>query len=172
MSTMQSVLVLNQNYEPINICNTRRALKLIFKNKAEAVENTPRMVHAANQKFAVPSVIRLYQFIRRPHLRISYNRKNVIRRDAFTCQYCGEKPGVAELTVDHILPRSKGGPDSWTNVVAACKKCNNQKADRTPRQAEMDLLSRPKDPNPFPALLLSWRISVEQHNWQSYFYAD
>ncbi len=168
----QTVLVLNQNYEPINICNHRRAIKLIFKNKAESIENSTILVYSENMSFPLPSVIRLYAFIRRPHFKITFNRRNVLRRDDFACQYCGTQPHVSDLTIDHIIPRSKGGANTWGNVVAACKRCNNAKADQTLRQAKMSLRKKPKDPRPYPALLLSWRIPTTHDAWKAYFYTE
>lgn len=168
----RSVLVLNQNYEPINVCNARRAVKLIFKNKAEVIEDSPYIMSSATLNFTVPSVIRLYQFIRRPHMRVTFNRRNVLRRDGYTCQYCGDKPGISNLTIDHIIPRSKGGRHTWHNVVAACKRCNNVKANQTPRQANMPLLRKPKDPSIYPAMLLRWHTTVTPTNWKTYFFID
>jgi len=167
-----SVLVLNQNYEPLNICDGRRAIRLIFKNKAEVIDSDQSHIHSEKLNLPTPSIIRLYKLIRRRKLKVSFNRRNILRRDKFTCQYCGNKPPAGELTLDHITPRSKGGGDSWENVVAACKRCNNVKADQSPSQAGMRLLKKPGDPSRYPPMLLSWKIPEHRQNWRIYFFMD
>ena len=164
----KNVLVLNQNYFPVNICNARRAIKLIYKDKAEILEQGKEVIYAAELSLPVPSVIRLTRFIKQPKIRLALNRRNILRRDNYTCQYCGDQPPVSELTIDHIIPRSRNGMDSWSNVVTACKSCNNIKADRTPVQAKMLLRSVPKDPSQNFAMILSWRLPNHTDDWKPY----
>ncbi len=124
-----AVLVLNATYEPLHFTNARRAVTLLLSGKAEAVEASPRVIRSPSRAFALPAVIRLAVFIRKPFLeRVAFNKKNILRRDGYTCQYCNRRG--ERLTVDHIVPRSRGGETSWTNVVAACLRCNLQKGNR------------------------------------------
>jgi 5-methylcytosine-specific restriction endonuclease McrA len=141
----RNVLVLNQNYEPITICSARKAVILIFLGKAEIVERLNRELHSPNLNLPFPTVVRLNVYIYKPYKRVILNRKNILRRDKHTCQYCGHKHRA--LTVDHIIPKQKGGPDSWENLVCACVRCNNFKGNRTPEQAGMELAREPKKPS-------------------------
>jgi 5-methylcytosine-specific restriction endonuclease McrA len=140
----QPVLVLNQNYEPLNVCSLRRALLLVIGEKAEVLENNGGCVYSTNLVFDAPSVIRLYRLIRRPRPKVKLTRKEIFERDHYTCQYCGLQTG--DLTVDHITPRSKGGEHTWTNVVAACRPCNHRKGDKTIQEARMKLVREPFEP--------------------------
>ena len=133
------VLVLNQNYEPLNICRARRAVVLIYQGRAEMLENGSGFVHSANYTFPLPSVVRLAYMIKRPRPERRLTRLEVFNRDRYTCQYCGKQPGLNELTLDHVKPRSQGGESKWNNCVLACVSCNHRKADRTPEQAKMRL---------------------------------
>ena len=138
------VLVLNSSYEPINVCAARRALVLVLKGVAAAEEHANSHVHSARQSVRVPSVIRLLEYRRIPHQTRALSRKNILLRDHSTCQYCGRQHTPAELTLDHVLPRSRGGESSWDNLVACCKKCNHKKGNRTPEESGMHLLRRPR----------------------------
>lgn len=138
-----SVLVLNASYEYLNVTSVRRALSLVLKNKAEIVEAIQgRVVQGASRCVGMPSVVRMLYYIRRPFKEVPLTRKNIILRDRGTCQYCGKHGD----TVDHIMPRSRGGRDTWENCVCACGYCNRQKNNRTPDEARMKLLSRPRKP--------------------------
>lgn len=141
---LDSVLVLNANFEPIHICNTRRALSLILNDKAALILNGRGYIHTVCTVFPIPSVIRLEKMIIRPRPEVQLTRHEIFRRDAYTCQYCGTKGG--ELTIDHVIPRTANGPHSWTNVVAACIHCNHHKGPRTPEQAGLQLLHLPTKP--------------------------
>lgn len=142
----QKVLVLNQSYEPMSICDVRKAIVLIFGGKAELVATYPdQFVHSVSMQFPVPSVVRLMVFIAVPYKKIMLTRRNILRRDGNRCQYCGRTD--LPLTIDHIVPKSQGGGDTWENLVTACTKCNNKKANRTPEQAGMQLLRRPIRPS-------------------------
>jgi len=138
------VLVLNQSYEPLNICRVRRAIVLLYRGKAEMLENGSGFVQSASHTFPVPSVIRLAYLIKRPWLRPKLTRVEVFNRDRYTCQYCGKE--TKQLTLDHVIPRYQGGQHTWENVVSACIPCNRRKAGRTPEQAGMRLLHSPSPP--------------------------
>jgi 5-methylcytosine-specific restriction endonuclease McrA len=137
--------VLNQNYEPLNVCNVRRAFVLVDRGKAEIIENGRGYLHSPTAEYEIPSVIRLIYLIRRPRPQGRLTRRDVFLRDRFTCQYCGKQ--TKDLTLDHVLPRHRGGQHTWENIVAACKHCNHKKAGRTPQEARMQLLKEPQRPH-------------------------
>jgi 5-methylcytosine-specific restriction endonuclease McrA len=143
-----SVLVLNQNYQPLNVCEVRRAVSLLGRGKAEPLDETDRVLRSATLSFAIPSVIRLIYMVKRPLHQRKLSRKEVFIRDRYRCQYC--KQQVRKLTLDHVIPRSKGGLHTWTNVVSACAACNHRKAGRTPNEARMQLMRQPQAPRPNP----------------------
>lgn len=139
------VLILNASFEPLHVCSVKRAVTLLMHEVAERVEDSDRVLRSPRQVFPVPSVIRLRRFVRGPfRQRVAFNRKNVFRRDDHTCQYCTTR--THDLTLDHVMPRSRGGPTSWENVVACCKRCNARKRDRTPEEANMTLRRKPYAP--------------------------
>ncbi len=138
------VLVLNQNYEPLNVCTVRRAFVLVDRGKAEIIENGRGYLRCPRQKYEMPSVIRLVYLIRRPRPQGRLTRRDIFLRDGFLCQYCGKT--TKDLTLDHVMPRHRGGGHHWENVVAACKICNHRKAGRTPEEARMYLKRDPFRP--------------------------
>lgn len=138
------VLVLNATYEPINVCAARRALVLVLKGVASAEEQSRFVFRSSSRSFRVPSVIRLLEYRRIPFQGRALSRKNILMRDRNTCQFCARVLPASELTLDHILPRSKGGESTWENLVACCHPCNNRKGDRSPEEAGMKLLRRPR----------------------------
>jgi 5-methylcytosine-specific restriction endonuclease McrA len=157
------VLVLNATYEPINVCTVRRAVVLLLKEKAEVIEHSDWQLHSATSTLARPVVIRLVSYVRIPRdaHRRKITRRAVFARDDWTCQYCGAR---SNLTVDHVVPRSKGGASSWENIVASCAPCNRRKGNSLPRQAGMRLQRQPKTPNPnvfihvaSPTIPAAWR---------------
>lgn len=139
------VLVLNATFEPINVCSVRRAVVLLLKEKAELIERARWKLHSENSSIARPVVIRLVTYVRVPHdtHRRKITRRAVFARDGWACQYCGSR---SNLTVDHVVPRSKGGNSSWENIVASCAPCNRRKGDLLPRQAGMRLRREPRTP--------------------------
>jgi 5-methylcytosine-specific restriction endonuclease McrA len=140
------VLILNQNYEPMSVINVRKAIVLLYLGKAELIEaNDSLRVHSVSMTMPFPSIVRLSVFVRVPYKKIILSRKNILRRDAHRCQYCGR--GDIPLTVDHVTPVSRGGDETWENLVCACVQCNNRKGDRTPDEAAMPLKRRPIRPN-------------------------
>jgi 5-methylcytosine-specific restriction endonuclease McrA len=141
------VLVLNATYEPINVCTVRRAVVLLLKDKAEVIERGQYELHSATATIARPVVIRLVTYVRIPRdtHRRKITRRAVFARDDWTCQYCGAR---SNLTVDHVVPRSKGGGSSWDNIVASCAPCNRRKGNALPRQVGMRLQRQPRTPRP------------------------
>jgi 5-methylcytosine-specific restriction endonuclease McrA len=140
----QPVLVLNQNYEPLNVCNVKRALVLVFNGKAEVLELNHQIIHSTSRSIHAPSVIRLSYLIRRPHPRAKLSRREVFLRDDHTCQYCGIR--TRDLTLDHVMPKSRGGKHTWENLVSACRPCNHRKGGKTLVEARMKLAHEPRQP--------------------------
>ena len=139
------VLILNASFEPLHVCSVKRAVGLLMHDVAERVEDAETVLRTPTSVFPVPSVVRLKRYIKRPHRqKVAFNRRNVFRRDDHACQYCGRRGN--DLTLDHVLPRSRGGATSWENVVACCRGCNARKRDRTPDEARMQLKRRPYAP--------------------------
>ena len=142
------MLVLNATYEPINVCTLRRAAVLLLKEKAELLERRAGAIHSEHMTMERPDVIRLVSYVKVPREahRRKITRRAVLARDSWTCQYCGStKSG---LTVDHVIPRSRGGKSVWENIVAACASCNRRKGNRLPREIEMHPKKTPKAPGP------------------------
>lgn len=141
------MLVLNATYEPINVCTVRRAVVLLLKAKAEVVEHGDRVLHSESSTMTRPAVIRLTHYVRVPRdtHRRKITRRAVFARDGWECQYCGSR---SSLTVDHVIPRSKGGSSDWTNIVASCAPCNRRKSDHLPAQANMHPRRPPREPSP------------------------
>ncbi|MFC1910498.1 HNH endonuclease [Chloroflexota bacterium] len=163
------VLVLNQSYEPLNICRTRRALVLVLGGKAEMVENGSGFVLAANGNFPLPSVIRLYYQIKRPRPQPKLTRAEVFNRDKYTCQYCGKVSH--QLTLDHVMPRHLGGKHTWENLITACSACNLRKAGKTLKQAGMKLMHNPARPVYSNYIGIPNHLIQVQHQWQKYIIA-
>ena len=145
---MARVLVLNATYEPINVCTLSRAAVLLLKEKAELLERREGAIHSEHMTIDRPDVIRLVSYVRVPREahRRKITRRAVLARDAWTCQYCGSRK--SGLTVDHVIPRSRGGKSVWENIVAACASCNRRKGNRLPREIQMHPRKRPKAPGP------------------------
>src|SRR5260370_33203745 len=140
-----AVLVLNYTFEPLHFTNARRAITLLMSGKAESVAASPRVVRSPSVAFPLPAVIRLAIYIRKPFLdRVAFTKKNILRRDGYTCQYCDRRG--ERLTVDHIVPRSRGGETTWINVVAACLRCNLPEGNRLLDAVPMRLLREPARP--------------------------
>jgi 5-methylcytosine-specific restriction endonuclease McrA len=153
----EPVLVLNANFEPLNVCNMRRAIGLMMTNKANLVLNGRGYIRTVSLKFPRPSVIRLERMIKRPRRKVKLSRREVLRRDNYTCQYCGQNG--SHLTIDHVIPRSLGGEHVWNNLVAACPSCNHRKGGRTIAQAHMRLLRIPSEPPASAGYLFARHLS-------------
>ena len=160
-----AVLVLNQDYEPLNVCNMRRAMVMIFSGKAEILENGRGVLRSADRAWPVPSVIRLDYLIRRPLPRVRLCRKEVFRRDNYICQYCGRQ--THSLTMDHVLPRHRGGQHAWGNLVSACPACNRRKGGKSVQQAHMRLLRPPFEPRPTGEYLFAPYLE-QNEGWEKF----
>jgi 5-methylcytosine-specific restriction endonuclease McrA len=159
------VLVLNASYEPLNVCSVRRAHVLVFKGKAEVLEDLPRPLRSASDTFRWPHVIRLVHYVRVPRaVKRKISRRALFARDSWRCQYCGTSTG--KLTLDHVVPRSRGGDSVWENVVTSCAPCNLRKGDRSLNEARMRLLSPPRPPA--PALFVTLAAPSIPDGWQPY----
>jgi 5-methylcytosine-specific restriction endonuclease McrA len=141
------VLVLNASYEPINICGARRALVLVLKGVARTEEEHGMIFHAQRSRVTMPSVIRLLEYRRIPYQTRALSRKNILLRDRNTCQYCGVVLAPGDLTLDHVIPRSRGGASTWENLVACCHSCNHRKGNRL--LSELDDMALAREPRPF-----------------------
>ena len=160
------MLVLNATYEPVNVCTVRRATVLLLKERAEVLEAGTWSLHAESLTLPRPVVIRLVSYVRVPRdaHRRKITRRAVFARDRWTCQYCGHERG--NLTVDHVIPRSKGGTQSWDNIVTCCAPCNRRKGDRLPRQANMVPSGPPGAPS--STVLIHVAAPVIPQAWERY----
>ena len=184
-------LVLNRNWQPVNVATVARALLMVWNESARVVDpqdyqlyswadweklspaRDEPFVQAVRQRLRIPEVVTLTEFDRLPSAAVTFSRRNVFKRDRFTCQYCNQQPGSDELTIDHVIPRAQGGESTWVNCVLACLDCNSRKADRTPEQAKMALRRRPFRPNWRPlysshALRMdSWSKFISEAYWNA-----
>ena len=162
------VLVLNQNYQPLTITKTKRAVSLVLDQKVEILEKYNETIHSIDFSLQLPCVVRLTRYINYHPKAIPLTRKNLLRRDGYICQYCGIKN--KPMTIDHILPKQRGGEDTWDNLVAACTKCNHKKNNRTPKESSMLLLKNPKK----PSILTYFQQSVrnKQNSWKPYLFME
>jgi len=164
------VLVLNASYEPINVCAARRAIVLVLKGVAMTEEENGHFLHAARLCVRVPSVIRLLEYRRIPHQTRSLSRKNILLRDRNTCQYCGTILASGELTLDHVVPRSRGGASSWENLVACCHGCNRRKGNQLSHEAGMKLLREPRAFNLHTSRHIMRLIGHSDAKWRKYLF--
>lgn len=147
---MQSTLILNASYEPLNIVSARKAIKLILTGKATAVDNSPRFFHSERESIEIPYVIQLNYMVTQEYGKAAgFSRRGVLHRDNFKCSYCGRKA----TTIDHVHPKSLGGKDSYENCVAACSKCNSKKANKTLEVIGWSLEFVPRAPSPYVVML-------------------
>lgn len=166
------VLILNQTFEPLHVCSARRAVVLLFTGKAERIEDTPKVFHSATRTITLPSVIRLHRYVKRPlQPSVSFNKKNIFKRDGYTCQYCGRNGGE-RMTIDHIIPKSLGGRTVWDNVVSACRTCNLKKGNKMLKEAGMSLLRKPSKPLSAFYLGILAHASHRYESWSKYLVRD
>ena len=182
-------LVLNRNWQPVNVATVARALVLLWNESARVVdpadyqtfdwndwsklrpEDDDAFVQAIRFRIRVPEVITLTEYDRLPMASVTFSRRNIFKRDKFVCQYCGEQPGTDALTIDHVVPRAQGGESKWDNCVLACVDCNHRKADRTPDQASMTLRRQPVRPKWKPLYathdmrIESWSKFISEAYW-------
>lgn len=161
------VLVLNQNYEPLNVCSWRRAIALMCLGKVTALEHGSEVVRSSSNEVRLPTVVRLANPIRRPLPELKLSRRAILARDSHTCQYCGHI--ARDLTIDHVIPRRRGGGATWDNLVASCLRCNNKKGDKTPREAGMMLIRKPRRPRFIPYLsYATFTAAAKNPDWRDY----
>lgn len=164
------VLVLNASYEPINVCGARRAIVLVLKGVAMAEEENGHFLHAARVAIRVPSVIRLLEYRRIPHQTRALSRKNILLRDRNTCQYCGTLLAAGELTLDHVIPRSRGGNSSWENLVACCHNCNRKKGNQLPLESGMKPMREPRSFNLHTSRHIMRLMGHSDGKWRKYLF--
>ena len=184
-------LVLNRNWQPVNVTTVARSLTMVFSGSAHIVDpqsyqlfdwedwsalkpaDDQLAVQAVSQRFCVPEVIVLTRFDRTPVGAVTFSRRNIFKRDRYSCQYCGAQPKSDELTIDHVVPRAQGGQSTWENCVLACVDCNHRKADRTPDQAHMRLRKEPLRPRWNPVYsrhtmrISSWQKFISDAYWNA-----
>ena len=178
------VLLLNANYEPLNICSLHRAINLLISEKAALVLDERGVIRTVKAMYPRPSVIRLHHMVHRPPVRVHLTRAEIFRRDNHTCQYCGRRyestllisshlhvkemhSGQPVLTIDHVLPRHLGGKHTWTNVVTACRSCNHKKGGRTLEEAHLALLTNPREPSRSAGYIFGRRLK-EFPEWEQF----
>ncbi|HEY3312105.1 MAG TPA: HNH endonuclease [Anaerolineales bacterium] len=159
------VLVLNSNFEPLNVCTTRRAIGMMLEGRAALIANGRGEIKTVSHAYPLPSVIRLAHMVQRPRPHVKLTRREVFRRDNYTCQYCGRK--VPNLTIDHVLPRHLGGKHVWTNVVTACSTCNHQKGGRKLEESRVRLLTIPHEPHPSARYLFGQHL-MDNQEWEPF----
>lgn len=162
-------LILNSGYEPLQIVNWQRAIVLWLQARVEVLEFHEEFVHSVSASFPIPSVIRLKTYIKpMKSSQVRFSRQNVFLRDKHTCQYCGKKSAEKFLTIDHVIPLSRGGRHDWINVVTACAKCNNKKGSQTPDEAHMPLSSKPHKPKWLPGREIANETKKMPMVWRNY----
>ncbi|MCS7313913.1 MAG: HNH endonuclease [Bryobacterales bacterium] len=164
------VLVLNASYEPINICAARRALVLVLKGVATPEEYSSQLLRSARQAIPLPSVIRLLEYRRIPQQTRALSRKNILMRDRYTCQYCLRTLPSSELTLDHVIPRSRSGETTWENLVTCCHECNNRKGNRTPEEAGMKLARPPRPFTLHTSRHIMRLLGRSEERWRKYLF--
>ena len=163
------VLVLNQNYEPLNVCDIRRAFRPRGSDKAELLVRNHQVIHTPTLAIAAPSVIRLVFLVKRPRPRVKLSRREVFARDRHTCQYCGMVS--RDLTIDHVTPKHRGGRHEWENLVAACRACNHRKGSKTLAEAHMTLLKEPRAPRADVRYLYGTYLADDRNDpWRNYLF--
>ena len=164
----RAVLVLNANYTPMSICTAKRAICMFFLKKIEVLAHYTEKINSPSIKIDLPSVIRVNDYVRYDNMAVEINRKNILARDEYICQYC--ESSNTPLTIDHVIPKVKGGMDIWENLVAACKPCNQKKGDRSPEDAKMPLIRKPKRPNRIH--YFQRFVKEKQIDWRPYLFME
>ena len=165
MNLNNKVLLLNNSYEPISIITAKKAIIMYFLDKVDVVKKSKIVINSLYLKFNIPEVIKLKNYIYIKHSKIPLTRKNILKRDNNTCQYCGKNK--SEITIDHILPKDKGGNDSWNNVVVACKRCNMIKGNYLLKDIDMQLIRKPFEPT---KIIYLQNVGKNNKSWHPYLY--
>jgi 5-methylcytosine-specific restriction endonuclease McrA len=163
-------LVLNASYEVMKIVNWRKAVRWFFLDKVDVIEEYSEYILTPSLQMKIPAVVKYRKLIKPKYRALKFSRINVYARDGFTCQYCARKFARPKLTLDHVIPKSRGGPSSWINCVACCTDCNVKKADKTPKEAGLKLLHEPRQPNQIEAFALAMRLKAVTipEAWKNY----
>lgn len=163
---VNDVLLLNANYEPLNVCDVRRAYSLVALGKADIVHVSDDQIRTSEGSYSAPSVMKMRYQVRRPVPQLRLSRHSILARDHYQCQYCGS---TRELTIDHVVPKWMGGPHTWDNLVACCRRCNLKKGDKTPKQANMKLKNEPRRPRFVPYISLQQYVrAINREEWAYY----
>jgi len=170
MEPTHRTLVLSQGFEPISIVSWQHAITLLFLGKVEVIEEYDRDIKTTSLVIKIPAVVRLLSAFRRHKKPVKFSRINIYGRDKYTCQYCGVKHSINDLTYDHVVPRSQGGTTTWTNIATCCETCNRRKGGRTPEQAGMKLLKKPVQPTATPVLVVAVSRESVPDAWRDYLY--
>jgi 5-methylcytosine-specific restriction endonuclease McrA len=161
------VLILNSDYEPLNVCNMRRAIALVHLGKAEVLHHSARSIHTYGGDWTSPSVLKLRQHVRRPLPQLRLSRRSIFARDDYHCQYCGVTG--RDLTIDHVIPKRMGGPATWENLVTCCRRCNSKKGDKELRNSGMRLRREPRRPRFVPYISLAKYVAGQKNEvWRTY----
>ena len=167
---MSKVLLLNNENEPLNITSWKRAFVLLIKGKAEYADKINKIEdYIKIGEYYIPKTIKLTYDMAIPELELPFSRENIYSRDEFTCQYCGQQFHSNELSLDHVFPKSRGGEDSWENLVTCCRRCNQKKADRTPEEASMPILKKPQKPQDYWGFEFSKVTDSDRIYWGEYY---
>lgn len=168
---MNHALVLNHSYEPLQVVTWQRAITLLWSGKVEVLAEHEEEIHSITFSMKIPSVLRMLVPVRlRRKVPVKFTRLNIFTRDGFKCQYCGDKFESEDLTFDHVKPVTQGGIKSWENIVTACVECNSQKAGRTPEQARMKLIRKPKQPLWAQVVTVTVGLKKVPETWRDYLY--
>jgi 5-methylcytosine-specific restriction endonuclease McrA len=163
----QEVLVLNNDYEPLNVCNLRRAIVLVYLGKADVLHTGEEAIDSIGDSFDSPSVVRLRHYVKRPVPELRLSRRSIFARDNYTCQYCGHQS--RDLTIDHVTPKRLGGKASWENLVCCCRKCNSRKGDKVLDKLNMQLMRQPRKPKYVPFISLTKYLDGARNEiWRDY----
>lgn len=163
----EEVLVLNSDFEPLNVCHVRRAISLVYLGKADVLHTNGSRLTTMHGDVRTPSVVKLKHHVRRPLPELKLSRRTVFARDGYVCQYCGQT--AKDLTIDHVIPRRHGGKTSWDNVVCSCRRCNMKKGDKLLNQTSMKLMRQPHRPRYIPYISLTkYMSSRENEVWRNY----
>lgn len=161
-------LLLNATFEPIGVISWRKAIILTFLGKAEVISAYHQAIHSISQTIKLPAVLRLTRYVKYRRQDVKFTRRNIYIRDKYRCQYCGKVFEPKDLTYDHVIPRSRGGKTTWSNVVTCCHTCNLKKGDRTPKDAGMTLLNQPREPRWHPMIHFSLDAQQIPDTWLDY----
>ena len=167
---MEHVLLLNITYEPLKIINWKRAVTLLCLGKAEVIEEYSQEIHSVSFTLRLPSILRLLNLVRKPKSPVKFSRQNIYARDRYHCQYCGGQFPTEDLTYHHVLPKSRGGKTEWGNIVTCCIHCNRKKGGRTPAEASMSLVRKPRRPSWVQAIRITIGFKEVPQSWRDYLY--